>query len=65
MVELLMVLLGMLWVSDPCTLLHSTLSMYSTTANLTIAYNIGAIGGMMYALQVSSGIAMCTVAEPT
>lgn len=36
--------------------MHSTLVMYSTTANLTLAYNVGAMGGVMYALQVSSGI---------
>jgi len=32
------------------------LCIYSVTANLTIAYNLGAIGGMMLALQIASGI---------
>ena len=39
--------------------------MYSTTSNLTIAYNVGAMGGVMYTLQVVSGvvIAMSYVAS--
>ena len=32
------------------------LCMYSTTANITIAYNLGAIGSTMFVLQVASGI---------
>ena len=32
------------------------LCLYSTSANITLAYNLGAIGGVMYGLQVTSGI---------
>jgi len=32
------------------------LCIYSVTANLTIAYNLGAIGGVMLGLQIASGI---------
>lgn len=39
--------------------------MYSTTSNLTVAYNVGAMGGVMYTMQVISGvvIAMSYVAS--
>ena len=49
-------MLGMLWLHDPSTPVHSMLCIYSTTANITLAYNLGAIGSMMYGLQVGSGI---------
>lgn len=41
--------------------------MYSTTSNLTISYNLGAIGGVLYVMQVSSGlcVAMSYVASET
>ena len=32
------------------------LCIYSTTANITIAYNLGAIGGVMLGLQIASGV---------
>lgn len=32
------------------------LCIYSVTANLTIAYNLGAMGGVMLGLQILSGI---------
>ena len=46
-------------------LIHSTLCLYSTTANLTIAYNVGAIDGMTYALHVSSGVIIAMSYIPT
>ena len=30
--------------------------LYSTSSNLTVAYNVGAMAGVLYAVQVSSGI---------
>ena len=58
-------LLGVLLVVDPIAPLHSSLVAYTTSANLSIAYNLGAIGGTMYMLQVASGvvIAMSYVAS--
>lgn len=55
----------MLLVSDVAVVVQATGVMYSTTANLTIAYNIGAGAGMMYVVQVGSGvvIAMSYVAS--
>lgn len=43
------------------------LCTYSVTANLTIAYNLGAIGGVMLGLQITSGVlvAMTYVASDT
>ena len=49
-------MLGMLWMHDPVLPVQSMLCIYSTTANITLAYNLGAIGGVMYSLQVGSGI---------
>lgn len=49
-------LLGMLWLHDPAIPVQSMLCLYSTSANITLAYNLGAIGGVMYGLQVTSGI---------
>jgi quinol-cytochrome oxidoreductase complex cytochrome b subunit len=58
-------MLGMLWMVDPVVPVHGMLSIYSTTSNLTVAYNVGATAGVSYALQVSSGlvIAMSYVAS--
>jgi len=55
----------MLLVYDPLVLMQGTLVMYSTTSNLTVAYNVGAAGGVMYGMQVTSGlvIAMSYVAS--
>jgi len=41
---------------DPSIPVQSMLCIYSTTANITIAYNLGAIGGVMLGLQIASGI---------
>lgn len=49
-------LLGMLCLHDPVLPIQSMLCLYSTSANITLAYNLGAIGGVMYGLQVGSGI---------
>jgi len=46
----------MLMVHDPVVPISGMLVVYSTSANITIAYNLGAIGGMAYGLQVASGI---------
>ena len=58
-------MLGMLWLSDPLVTLHGSLCIYSTSASLTIAYNLGAIGGILYGMQVGSGlcVAMSYVAS--
>ena len=44
---------------------HSTLHIYSTSSNITLAYNTGALAGMMFSIQVLSGIiiAMSYVAQ--
>ena len=46
-------------------MVQSTLVLYSTSANLTVAYNLGATGGMVFGIQVLSGviIAMSYVAS--
>jgi quinol-cytochrome oxidoreductase complex cytochrome b subunit len=49
-------MLGMLMVHDPVVPISGMLVLYTTSANITIAYNLGAIGGMAYGLQVASGI---------
>ena len=51
-------MLGQLLLSDIAVTIHATGVMYSTTANLTIAYNVGAGAGMMYTIQLVSGIAI-------
>ena len=38
---------GSLLVYDPLLVLHTTLSMYSTTSSLSVAYNLGAMSGVM------------------
>ena len=47
---------GSLLVYDPLLVLHTTLSMYSTTSSLSVAYNLGAMSGVMLSVQVISGI---------
>ncbi len=51
---------------DPVTPLYGALCVYSTSANLTVAYNAGALAGTFYALQMASGIviAMSYEASP-
>ena len=39
--------------------------MYSTTAGLTIAYNVGATAGLCYIVQVISGVVMVMVYATT
>lgn len=58
-------MLGVLLVSDIAVLVQASGVMYTTTANLTIAYNVGAAAGMMLGVQVASGvvIAMSYVAS--
>ena len=58
-------MLGSLLLVDPVVPLQSMLTIYSTTANLSVAYNVGATAGVSYAIQVSSGvvIAMSYVAS--
>ena len=41
--------------------MHTVLSQYSTTATLTLSYNLGAVAGTAYGLQVLSGLLMATV----
>ena len=47
---------GSLGLHDPVLPVHSMLCIYSTSSNITIAYNLGAIGGTMLAIQITSGI---------
>ena len=51
-------MLGMLMITDISTPIHSTLCIYSTSSNLTVCYNLGATAGVLYALQVFSGISI-------
>jgi len=51
-----MEMLGMLFMHDASIPIHSMLCIYSTTANITIAYNVGAIGGVMLCIQIASGV---------
>ena len=57
--------MGMLYVVDPLVVPHGSLCVYTTSGNLTVSYNLGAIGGMLYGLQVASGlcVAMSYVAS--
>jgi len=50
---------------DPVASTNHTLQLYTTTANLTGAYNVGALAGVLYGIQVASGvvIAMSYVAS--
>ena len=59
------VVVGAFHVVDPLVVLHGNLCIYSTSANLTVAYNMGAMVGVMFGVQVASGvcIAMSYVAS--
>ena len=58
-------MLGALLISDGGVVVQSSGVMYSTSSSLTIAYNVGAMAGVLYAVQLSSGviIAMSYVAS--
>ncbi len=41
---------------DPVAPFYGALCVYSTSASLTVAYNVGALAGTFYAMQMASGI---------
>nr|ATQ37454.1 apocytochrome b [Diplonema ambulator] len=57
--------MGVAWALDVGGQLHATICTYSTHANLSTAYNMGAAAGIMLAVQIASGvlIAMSYVAS--
>ena len=50
--------LGIAGLRDPVHSMHTSLVVYATTANLTVCYNLGGLAGMLYGIQVLSGISM-------
>ena len=49
-------MLGSLLLTDPVVPVHGMLSIYTTSSNLTLAYNIGAAAGICFSVQVISGV---------
>ena len=46
----------MLTYHDPLGGIQGIVSIYTTHANLTLAYNMGALGGMALGVQITSGV---------
>jgi quinol-cytochrome oxidoreductase complex cytochrome b subunit len=51
-------MMGMLLTTDVLVPIHASACVYSTSANLTVMYNLGACAGTLYVMQVVSGITM-------
>ena len=51
-------MLGYAVMLDPVAPVYSSACIYSTSANLTIAYNMGVLSLVFYAMQVGSGVLM-------
>ena len=47
---------GMMTYQDPLGGIQGMVSIYTTHANLTLAYNLGAMGGVALGFQIGSGI---------